>query len=131
MNIDQRNEEIWSLRKEGATYSHIAKQFDLSLERVRRICLQKQDKIDNFDKWPPLKRMLSLRVQNVLMKALGSEEILEHPEKLASMGPDAFFKWRNMGRKSVNQLMETLESLGYSVNRDMRITDMKCQSYLN
>jgi hypothetical protein len=54
---------------------------------------------------------------------------LEHPEKLASMGQDAFFKWRNMGRKSVNQLMETLESLGYLVNRDMRMTDMKCQSY--
>ena len=74
--------------------------------------------------------MLSVRVQNVLIKAFGSEEILKHPEKLASMGPDAFFKWRNMGRKSVNQLMEALESLGYSVNRDMRMTDMKCQSYL-
>ena len=129
MDMEQRNEEIWRLRKEGARFSQIASRFNISLERARRIYQQKQDKIDNFDKWPPLKRMLSVRVQNVLMKAFGSEEILEHPEKLASMGQDAFFKWRNMGRKSVNQLMETLESLGYSVNRDMRMTDMKCQSY--
>ena len=115
--MDQRDEEIWRLRKEGVTYSQIAKQFDLSSDRVRQICFKKKARMENAGKWPPLKRELPARVRNALIKVFGSEEILEHPEKLASMGPDAFFKWRNMGRKSVNQLVEALESLGYSVNR--------------
>ena len=117
------------MRREGATFSQLARHFRISRNRARTIYCQKKNKIENFDKWPLLKKMLSRRVQNVLIKALGSEEILEHPEKLASMGPDAFSKWRNMGRKSINQLMEALESLGYPVNRDMRMTDMKSQSY--
>lgn len=130
MDIEQRDDQIWKMRREGATFSQIAKRFDLSPSRVQQIYCRKKDKMENFDKWPPLKRMLSMRVQNVLIKAFGSDEILEHPEKLSNMGPDAFFKWRNMGRKSVNQLMGALETLGYSVNRNMRMTDMKCQSYL-
>ena len=32
MDIDQRDEEIWRMRKEGATFSQIAERFDLSLE---------------------------------------------------------------------------------------------------
>jgi hypothetical protein len=75
MNMEQRNEEIWRLRKEGARFSQIAARFNISLERARRIYQERQDKIDNFDKWTPLKRMLSMRVQNVLIKAFGSEEI--------------------------------------------------------
>ena len=130
MDIEQRDDQIWKMRREGATFSQIARHFRISRNRARTIYCQKKNKIENFDKWPLLKRMLSMRVQNVLIKAFGSEEIFKNPEKLASMGPDAFFRWRNMGRKSINQLMETLESLGYSVNRNMRMTDMKCQSYL-
>lgn len=131
MNIDKRNEEIWKLRQEGATYFQVGKQFNISSKRVKQICTQRKERIENLAQWPPLRRELSVRVQNVLIKAFGSEEIFEHPEKLANMGPDAFLKWRNMGGKGVNQLVEALESLGYSVNREMRMTDMKSQSYLN
>jgi hypothetical protein len=130
MDMEQRNEEIWRLRKEGATFSQIATRFGISDGRAQQIYRKRQDKIDNFDKWPPLKRMLSARVQNVLIKTFGSEEILEHPEKLANMGPDAFFKWRNMGRKSINQLIEALESLGYSVHGNMEMADSKYEVYL-
>ena len=117
MNIHERNEEIWRLRNKGSTYSQIARQFDLSSDRVRQVCTKKRARILHAGKCPPLRRELSMKVQNVLIKAFGSEDILGHPGKLASMGPDAFSKWRNMGRKSVNQLVEALESLGYSVNR--------------
>ncbi|RPJ03872.1 MAG: hypothetical protein EHM36_11650, partial [Deltaproteobacteria bacterium] len=72
----------------------IARQFDISPSRAQQIFRQKQDRLNNYDKWPPLKRMLSVRVQNVLVKIFGSEEILNHPEKLASMGHDAFLTWK-------------------------------------
>ena len=65
MNLDERNEKILEMRCEGATLSQIAREFDISSERVRRICLQKKERIEIFDKWPPLKSLLPARVQNV------------------------------------------------------------------
>ena len=125
----QRDDEIWRLRNEGATYSWVARQFDLSVERVRQICRRRQARIENFGRWPPLKKELSIRVQNVLVKAFGSEEIFNHPEKLSSLGEEVFITWRNFGRKSLNELTGVLEKLGYSVNRNVRMTDMRSQSY--
>jgi hypothetical protein len=131
VNIDERNEQIWKMRCEGNTLSRIAKQFGISSHRARQICFQKKARIENLKRWPPLRKELSVRVQNVLIKTFGSEEIFNHPEKLASLGEEVFVTWRNIGRKGIKQLIEALESLGYSVNRNMRMPDMKCQGYLN
>ena len=35
----KRDWRIWSLRRQGFTYAHIAKVFDLTDERVRQICV--------------------------------------------------------------------------------------------
>jgi len=86
MNMEQRDEEIWRLRKEGTTYSQIAKHFDLSSNRVRQICFKRKARMENAGKWPPLKKLLSARIRHVLIKAFGNEEILKNPEKLASLG---------------------------------------------
>ncbi len=130
-DIRQRNEEIWRLRKEGATFSKIAKRFDLSVERARRICQEKQERIDNFDKWPPLKKILSARIQHVLINVFGSEEILGHPEKLASIGLETFLQWRNFGRKSMNELTEALRSLGHPGGGGTKTTDPESQIYFD
>ena len=76
MDIRQRDEQIWRLRKEGKTYSQIAKQFDLSKHRIRQIYFKKQERMEKAAEWPALKRELSARVQHVLVKVFGSEEIL-------------------------------------------------------
>jgi hypothetical protein len=86
--------------------------------------------MDNFHKWPPLKRILPGRVQKVLIKTFGSEEILNFPEKLASLGPEVFYKWRNIGRKSVKQLIDALESLGFAVSQKAVMTNPGCQIFL-
>jgi len=131
VNLDERNEKIWKMRCEGATLSQIAREFDISSDRVRQICFKKKSRIENAGKKRFLKRELPARIQNVLIKTFGNEDILFHPEKLASLGEEVFFTWKNIGRKSVKTLINALESLGYSVNRDMRMPDMKCQSYFN
>jgi hypothetical protein len=46
------------------------------------------------------------------------------------MGPDIFLKWRTFGRKSAKELMDALESLGYTVDSGTMITDPGCQIYL-
>jgi len=125
-----RDEEVWRLRKEGVPLIQIATRFHISRSRVLQICRQKQDRMDNFHKWPPLKRILPGRVQKVLIKTFGSEEILNFPEKLASLGPEIFYKWRNIGRKSVKQLIDALESLGFAVSQNAVMTNPGCQIFL-
>jgi hypothetical protein len=129
MNMDQRDERIWRMKKEGATFSQIAERFDISPGRAQQIYRQREDKIENDEKWPPLRKKLPVRIQNVLIKVFGNEEIFKNPEKLASMGADVFITWQNIGRKSVNQLNDALQSLGYPANQD-KMTDSRCQIYL-
>ena len=129
MNMDQRDERIWRMRKEGATFSQIAERFDISPGRAQQIYRQRKDKIENDEKWPSLRKKLPVRIQNVLIKVFGNEEIFKNPEKLASMGADVFITWQNIGRKSVNQLNDALQSLGYPGNQD-KMADSRCQIYL-
>lgn len=129
MNMDQRDERIWRMRKEGSTFSQIAERFDISPGRAQQIYRQRKDKIENDEKWPSLRKKLPVRIQNVLIKVFGNEEIFKNPEKLASMGADVFITWQNIGRKSVNQLNDALQSLGYPANQD-KMTDSRCQIYL-
>ena len=131
MSLDERNEKIWKMRCEGATLSQIGREFDISSNRVRQICSKKKSRIENAGKKRFLKRELPVRIQNVLIKTFGNEDILFHPEKLASLGEEVFFTWKNIGRKSVKTLINVLESNGYSVNRKVRMPDMKCQGYFN
>ncbi len=86
--------------------------------------------MENLDKWPPLKRQLSARVQTVLVKVFGSEEIFNRPEKLASLGHDAFLTWRNLGRKSARELVYALESLGFTVDSGTMMTDPRSEPFL-
>lgn len=130
MKIEQRDEEIWRLRKEGNSFSEIAGRFGITSSRAQQICRRKKEMIDNFDKWPPLKRLLSVRIRNILIKAFRSEEIFKNPDKLAAMGPNIFLQWRNMGRKSLKELCDALESLGYPVNAESTMTDPRCEIYL-
>jgi len=46
------------------------------------------------------------------------------------MRSNAFLKRRNVGRKSAHPLIEALESLGYSVNGNMKMADSRYEVYL-
>ena len=130
MDIDQRDEEIWRLRREGAPFSQIATRFDISPSRAQQIYRRRQDRIDNFDKWPPLKKLLPIRIQKILIRVFGSEEIYKNPEKLVSMGAEVFMTWQNFGRKSAMQLIDALETIGYPASQNTKMTDPGCQIFL-
>jgi hypothetical protein len=131
VNLDERNEKIWKMSCEGATLSQIGREFDISSDRVRQICFKKKSRIENASRWPFLKIELPMRAQNVLRNTFGNEDIFHHPEKLASLGEATFYTWKNLGKKSIKSLIDILESHGYSVNRSVRMSDMKCQGYFD
>ena len=77
MDKDKRENEIYELREQGLTYSHIASIFDISRSRAHQIFRIAKYKRDTIETLPPLKRKLSKRTQKALVKHFGSESILE------------------------------------------------------
>ncbi|MBW6486301.1 MAG: hypothetical protein K0B01_09155 [Syntrophobacterales bacterium] len=113
MNLPERNEKIFAMRESGATYSKIAKDFDISIERARHIYLRLKELKDNFDSSPVFKKRLSKKVQIALTEYFGSEDILENPQIIADMSAVKILKIRKIGRKSLNEIATALHEAGY------------------
>ena len=111
MDKDKRENEIYELREQGLTYSHIASLFDISRSRAHQIFRIAKYKRDNLETLPPLKRKLSKRTQNALVKHFGSESILEEPQKIALLGSLQILRINNVGRKSLREISSALCSL--------------------
>lgn len=54
---------------------------------------------------------------------------LSKPRPMEGEG-GACLAWKNFGRKSLNDLMGALESLGYNVNGNLKMADPRCDVYL-
>jgi hypothetical protein len=107
-----RNEKIFVIRKSGATYGKIAKDFDISIERARQIFLKLKELIDNFDSYPIFKMRLSKGVQHVLMRCFGSEETLKNPRIITAMSPAELWKIPKIGKISINEIARALREAG-------------------
>jgi len=112
MNMHERNEKIFAMRESGATYSKMAKDFDISIERARQIYLRLKELKDNFDSYPTFKKRLSKRVQHALTSYYGSEEILENPRIIAAISPRELEKIPNIGKISMHEIARALREAG-------------------
>ncbi len=106
-------EQILKLREEGKTFASIASIFGISIERARQIYLSAKAANENEPSWPPFKRMLSARSRNCLIHHFGTEDILSDPKKIADIGILNLRKIRNIGIKSLREIVLALHSLGY------------------
>ena len=82
-------------------------------------------------KWPPLRRELAREGQeHVLIKTFGSAgNTLTIRKNSLPWERRSFSRGKTSAERALNELIGALERLGYTVNRDMRMTDMKSQSY--
>lgn len=113
MDQFERDEKIYVLRENGTTFAKIAKISGVSRERTRQIYLRAKDRKENFDSWAPLKKLLSNRTQTILNKSFMNENILENPQKLASLGKIKLLKIKNIGIKTIKDLAAALQALGF------------------
>jgi len=116
MDKENRENEIYELRGQGLTYSHIASLFDISKSRAHQICCSAKYKRNVLETLPPLRRMLSKRTQKALVKYFGSESILEEPQQIASIGSLEILRINNIGRKSLREISSALYSLSIIKN---------------
>src|SRR6185369_14549450 len=82
MDLSQRNEKIYELRKSGAPFTEIAKMFNISGTRARHIYIKLNKINDKHDYLPPLRKILSARMQKALIIILNDEDIFDNPEKI-------------------------------------------------
>ena len=113
IDIQKRDEEIYILRQKGKAFKHIASLYNISSTRAQQLYAREKDKRENFEQWPPLKKVLSNRTQKALITYFGNENILNAPEKIAELGRIELSRIRNLGRKSITELVIALHGLGY------------------
>jgi len=118
MDIEKRDEQIYKLREEGATFSHISSLFNISTTRVTQLYYRTRYKKEHYDTWPPLMKMLSTRPKNALTNYFRNENILDNPQKIAGLGRVKLAKIKNLGRKSVNEIAFALHAIGYIEDMD-------------
>jgi DNA-directed RNA polymerase alpha subunit len=113
MNLGKREEEIYKLRNEGATFSDIASAFNISRSRAQQLYARVKYMKEVFETLPPLKKLLSKRTQKVLDDYFKCENILENPQKIADLGWEQMLKIKNIGRKSLREITFALYDLSY------------------
>ena len=110
--IKERDDLVYKLRKEGATFRHIASLLNISGSRVAQIYSRVRERKEDFKTWPPLKQMLSTRPQTALTIYFKSASILEDPQRIAELGRTNISRIKNIGLKSIYQIASALNNLG-------------------
>lgn len=111
MIISDRDEQIYKLRNDGISNSEIARTFDISSNRVRQIFIR----VDDYkNKYPPFRKLLPIRVHNILIAHFKDESIFERPEDIiSSIKYKDLFKIRNAGVFFLRDIRNALVILGY------------------
>ena len=111
MDISSRDNEIYQMRKSGISYSGIAKVFNITRERVRQICIR----LDAFNTYPPLQKLLPTLTQRALIFWFKDEHILEYPEKIIAGAKfsDLRTKAQLIDKVGASRLSQALIDLGY------------------
>jgi hypothetical protein len=119
MDMFDRNEKIYELKKTGVTYTEISKMMSISKERARQIYLRLKDKKEMCEFCAPLKKLLSTRMQNTLIICFKDEHIFENPQKIIkNVKLIQLKKVEYIGNKSIKVLVDAMITLGYVKSED-------------
>ena len=115
MIISERNENIYKLKKSGLTYNQIAEIYSICSQRVKQIYFKVREFKENYDSYPPLKKLLPTLTQRGLIYWFDDVHILEHPEKIIAKTrlSDLRRKAPCIGKIGANKLSQALIDLGY------------------
>ena len=110
-NISSRDKEIFKLHFDGMSNSEISKMFDISVDRVNQIC----KKLSEYNQhYPPLKNLLSVRSQKLLIKHFDDMQILEQPDMIIkNLTPATLLRIKGIGRIFYTEITDALIYLGY------------------
>jgi predicted patatin/cPLA2 family phospholipase len=111
--LKKREDEIYKLREDGATFRHIASKFNVSESRAHQLYARAKFMKEVYNTLPPLKKLISNRTQIALDQSFKNQNILEHPQKILELGPYKMLKIKKIGRVSLKEIACALYTLGY------------------
>ncbi|MCK5680852.1 hypothetical protein KAI46_08600 [bacterium] len=111
--ITKRDEQIYQLRKDGYTFTHIASLFDISNARAQKIYQGVKYLKEEFQKLPSFEQALSPKSKNALMGYFKDSDIFTNPEILVQTGREKLLSIQNIGIKNIKEITEALYQLGY------------------
>ena len=115
MIIRNRYEEIYELKKAGLTFKEIAKKYSISGTMARHIYIKIRKFKENYDSYPPLRKLLPTLTQRGLIHWFDDVHILEHPEKIIAKikFSDISKRVPCIGKIGASKLSQALIDLGY------------------
>ena len=115
MIIRNRYEEIYELKKAGLTFKEIAKKYSISGTMARHIYIKIREFKENYDSYPPLRKLLPTLTQRGLIHWFDDVHILEHPEKIIAKikFSDISKRVPCIGKIGASKLSQALIDLGY------------------
>ena len=114
MAISERNVQIYEMRKSGVRFTEIAKIFNISVARARQIYIKLSMINKIHDSIPPLKKVLSARMQNALIIIFDDVYIFDNPQKIVMGVKLSKLKYfPNIGKRSISELVDAMITLGY------------------
>jgi len=113
--IRNRYEEIYELKKAGLTFKEIAKKYSISGTMARHIYIKIRKFKENYDSYPPLRKLLPTLTQRGLIHWFDDVHILEHPEKIIAKikFSDISKRVPCIGKIGASKLSQALIDLGY------------------
>ena len=111
MTSENREEKIYELRNQGATFSRIASVFNISPSRAQQLYKHAKYMREVYETLPPLRKLLSRRAQKVLDNHFKGQNILENPHIIADLGWHQILQIKNIGRKSIREITFALYDL--------------------
>jgi len=124
--LTKREDEIYKLREDGATFLDIASKFNVSKSRAHQLYARAKFMKEIYNTLPPLKKLISNRTQIALDQYFKNQNILEYPQKILELGPYKLLKIKKIGRVSLKEIACALYTLGY-----INIGDEWFEFYLN
>ena len=110
-NISDRDRTILEMRKQGISYSKIAREFNISSTRVKHIEVKYYQEKALSDKWP-LYSFLTNRTRNALRNYFG-DKVFSNPVILHKYGRRRIARLKNIGKYSLREMDKALECLGF------------------
>jgi hypothetical protein len=102
--LTEREDEIYKLREDGATFCHIASKFNISKSRAHQLYAQVKFMKEVYDTLPPLGKLISNPTHIALKKSFKNQNILEYSRKILELGPYKILKIKKIGRVSLKEI---------------------------
>ena len=113
MNMSERDLELCKLKEEGYSLGQIAAKFNVSKSRVCQIYGGYLTLNQDDETGPPLKKLLSTRLQHALAAHFNDHDILTKPEKILSVPLSRLQLVPRIGKTSIQDLKDAMLALGY------------------